>query len=63
MFQAGDIRRRHDDTHLCVDCIHDSDCTSKPEYTPAWRYILVYCAIFAGKLGSKRENRMTRKEE
>ena len=57
MFQSGKTRTRHDDKHLCVDCIHDQDCTVKPNYTPSWRYVLTFCARFSGKLGYKRNNK------
>jgi hypothetical protein len=63
MFQSGTIRKRHDDTDLCVDCIHNEDCSVKPIYTPVWRYVLSYCARFAGKLGSTRKNLWYEEEE
>jgi hypothetical protein len=49
MFQSSKQRVTAKDQPICIDCIHDQDCTFKPDLPGGWRFVLDYCQRFAPK--------------
>lgn len=44
MHQMGVKRKTADDKPLCFECVHDENCSIKPEWK--WNYVLFKCQKF-----------------